>query len=178
MEDGLFPSYMSMSEDPEALEEERRLCYVGITRAQKKLMLTAARMRMVKGENRMSKPSRFLEEIPDELLQRENQGMPVYEKKRMTFDDFDESGLPWERSSKISTFGQKPVVKPSFGKTFVVEKAASLDYSEGDRVHHGKFGDGTVKSIVDGGKDFEVTVEFDTMGVRKMFASFAKLEKL
>ncbi len=178
MEDGLFPSYMSMSEDPEALEEERRLCYVGITRAQKKLMLTAARMRMVKGENRMSKPSRFLEEIPDELLQRENQGMPVYEKKRMTFDDFDESSLPWERSSKISTFGQKPVVKPSFGKTFVVEKAASLDYSEGDRVHHGKFGDGTVKSIVDGGKDFEVTVEFDTMGVRKMFASFAKLEKL
>ena len=67
--------------------------------------------------------------------------------------------------------------KPAFGKAFTVEKPASLNYREGDRVKHIKFGEGTVKSIKDGGKDYEVTVEFDTAGQKKMFASFAKLKK-
>lgn len=67
---------------------------------------------------------------------------------------------------------------PGFGKAFTVQKAASLDYSEGDRVRHIKFGEGTVKSIRDGGKDYEVTVVFDGAGQKKMFASFAKLKKV
>ena len=99
------------------------------------------------------------------------------------------------RPAGVSLFGQKsdayknpyasgtsaaPKNTPTFGKAFTVEKPKSLDYSEGDRVHHMRFGDGTVKSIADGGKDFEVTVDFDNaaIGTRKMFASFAKLKKL
>lgn len=188
MEDGLFPSQMAMSEDPEALEEERRLCYVGITRAEKELMLTAARMRMVKGESRYARPSRFLTEIPDELVEKLEAENSIYTRRRAQ-SDFDDSDLPWgSRSAGISLFGQKSnsygtnistaPEKPAFGKAFTVQKAGSLEYGEGDRVSHIRFGNGTVKSIVDGGKDYEVTVEFDTMGVRKMFASFAKLKKL
>ena len=215
MEDGLFPSMMAMSEDPEALEEERRLCYVGITRAEKELMLTAARQRMVNGETRYEKPSRFLNEVPEEFLEREEQENSIYTRKRVQMD-FDDNDLPWgKRSEGISLFGQKPgsygvssaggnsggisggwngfgnssgpyttknaksaPEKPAFGKAFAVQKAASLDYGPGDRVRHIRFGEGTVKNVVDGGKDFEVTVEFDKMGVRKMFASFAKLQKI
>ena len=188
LEDGLFPSSMAMSEDPEALEEERRLCYVGITRAEKTLMMTGARQRMVKGETRFSRPSRFLAEIPEEYKEEERQEDSVYQRsRRLSSDDLEDPGLPWARSSGISMFGQNPYVskksgmpsaQPAFGKAFTVQKAASLDYAEGDRVHHVKFGDGTVKQIADGGKDYEVTVEFDSMGVRKMFASFARLQKL
>ena len=188
LEDGLFPSSMAMSEDPEALEEERRLCYVGITRAEKTLMMTGARQRMVKGETRFSRPSRFLAEIPEEYKEEERQEDSVYQRSRkLSSDDLEDPGLPWARSSGISMFGQNPYVskksgmpsaQPAFGKVFTVQKAASLDYAEGDRVHHVKFGDGTVKQIADGGKDYEVTVEFDSMGVRKMFASFARLQKL
>lgn len=233
LEDGLFPSSMAMLEDEEALEEERRLCYVGITRAQKKLMLSAARQRMVKGETKFARPSRFLEEIPEELLLEEEQENSVFKRARRSESlDFDDSDLPWGTASTsgnsfeagslqpgsfqsasdrsvsyktghgaglagaadsvagFSKFGARPssygslaprtAVKsqPSFGKAFTVQKASSLEYGEGDRVHHSRFGDGTVKSITDGGKDYEVTVEFDTQGVRKMFASFAKLKKL
>ena len=180
MEEGLFPSVMAMSEDPEALEEERRLCYVGITRAEKELMCTAARQRMINGETRYEKISRFLEEIPEEYVAREQQENSIYTRRRPV-TEFEDNDLPWNnRPSGISLFGKKPEYskKPDFGKAFTVQKAGSLDYHEGDRVKHMKFGTGTVKSIVDGGKDFEVTVEFDSVGVRKMFASFAKLQKI
>ncbi len=176
MEDGLFPSMMAMQEDPEALEEERRLCYVGITRAEQSLMLTSARSRMNKGEVQYHRPSRFLEEIPEELIEKTEQEDSIYARRRVQ-PSFDDSDLPWGKpASAISVFGQKPT--PAFGKAFTVKKADSLDYAEGDRVRHIKFGEGTVKSIVDGGKDFEVTVNFDRVGDRKMFASFAKLQKL
>ncbi|MBQ6835407.1 MAG: UvrD-helicase domain-containing protein [Lachnospiraceae bacterium] len=180
MEEGLFPSVMAMSEDAEAIEEERRLCYVGITRAERELMCTAARQRMIKGETRYEKPSRFLDEIPGEYVEREQQENSIYARRRAV-SDYEDSDLPWNnRPSGISLFGKKPEVgrKPDFGKAFTVQKASSLDYCEGDRVRHIKFGVGTVKNIVDGGKDFEVTVEFDSVGVRKMFASFAKLQKI
>ena len=180
MEEGLFPSVMAMSEDPEALEEERRLCYVGITRAENELMCTAARQRMINGETRYEKISRFLEEIPEEYVEREQQENSIYTRRRPV-TEFEDNDLPWNnRPSGISLFGKKPEYskKPDFGKAFTVQKAGSLDYHEGDRVKHMKFGTGTVKSIVDGGKDFEVTVEFDSVGVRKMFASFAKLQKI
>ena len=161
---------------------------MGITRAEKTLMMTGARQRMVKGETRFSRPSRFLAEIPEEYKEEERQEDSVYQRsRRLSSDELEDPGLPWARSSGISMFGQNPYVskksgmpsvQPSFGKPFTVQKAASLDYTEGDRVRHVKFGDGTVKQITDGGKDYEVTVEFDSMGVRKMFASFARLQKL
>jgi len=216
MEDGLFPSMMSLMEGPEALEEERRLCYVGITRAEKRLTLTAAKSRMVKGEMQYARTSRFIDEIPDVCLERPDQDDSKTGWKKMA-DAYrnlpEEAGLPWVKASGadgkaadghtgrfqnrpagVSLFGQKsdaykntyasgtsaaPKNTPTFGKAFTVEKPKSLDYSEGDRVHHMRF-DGTVKSIADGGKDFEVTVDFDNaaIGTRKMFASFAKLKKL
>ena len=215
MEDGLFPGMMSISSDDRSeLEEERRLCYVGITRAKEELVLTGARMRMVNGETRYSKTSRFIEEIPEEFLDKEVLE-PRVSKWNRSEDDFDDSGLPWgntaakawgksgeESGSRgwgrsggalgggfgggfsagshnaYASKNTSPVSKPAFGKTFTVEKSSSLDYGEGDRVRHIKFGDGTVTEIKDGGKDFEVTVQFDTAGVRKMFASFAKLKKI
>ena len=218
MEDGLFPGMMAVSsDDPTDMEEERRLCYVGITRAKKELVITAARKRMTHGETRYCKPSRFVEEIPAELL-KEERLEPVLGSARGA-DSFGgasgrfgagEEGLPWNQpgSGTVSTFGkgynayaskttgfgtanagfkggkgglgsgQSFGMNPGFGKSFTVQKAASLDYKEGDRVHHDRFGDGTVKEIVDGARDYEVTVEFDTGGQRKMMACFAKLKKI
>lgn len=220
MEDGLFPSSMSiMSDDKDAVEEERRLCYVGITRAQKDLTLTAARQRMTNGETRFSKVSRFVEEIPEWLLEKPEQKSMFGRAAGLSFgssgnrgeaqatsggwnrkagmssgwgtsgnDSVSGSGSSWRGASEgFGSLGTRknayaskttPSPSPSFGKSFTVQKAARLDYREGDRVRHIKFGEGTVTSIVDGGKDFEVTVNFDRVGQKKMFASFARLTKL
>lgn len=183
MEDGLFPSMMSISsDDKEDVEEERRLCYVGITRAQQYLMMTGARQRMVNGETRYSKVSRFIEEIPAHLLDSSKLESRLFSSRSSS--DFDDSALPWgggkstERSLGVNRFGPDHggAAKPAFGKAFTVEKASSLDYKEGDRVRHMKFGEGQVMEIKDGGRDYEVTVQFDQAGVKKMFASFAKLK--
>jgi DNA helicase-2/ATP-dependent DNA helicase PcrA len=182
MEDGLFPSMMSISsDDKEEVEEERRLCYVGITRAQKFLMLTAARQRMVNGETRYSRVSRFVEEIPVNLLDSSKLEPRLSFEKRAA-----ENKRAGGKPAGISSFSPgnnayasrsiKPMSNPGFGKTFTVQKADSLNYGKGDRVSHIKFGVGEVLEIKDGGRDFEVTVKFDNAGVKKMFASFAKLK--
>ncbi len=170
MEEGLFPSYLSMSsEDPMDIEEERRLCYVGITRAKRELTLTSARQRMVRGETHYSRVSRFVEDIPDEMLVKQ--------------DDFREPRQS-ERPARAQNQTAYQQAREAFrAKVFVpqqfqVKKAQALDYGAGDRVRHVKFGDGTVKAVVEGGRDYEVTVEFDRVGQKKMFASFAKLVKL
>lgn len=170
MEDGLFPSSMSV-DDPENLEEERRLCYVGITRAEKKLTVSCARQRMLRGEIRYNAMSRFLNEIPAELLETEKK---MFEKER-------EAPAQNAKQQARKAFRQQPFQSGSAvkkAKQFTVAKEKGLDYTVGDRVNHIKFGDGLVKDITEGGRDYEVTVEFDTAGVRKMFASFAKLRKL
>ena len=175
MEDGLFPSYMSITADnsEEEIEEERRLCYVGITRAKQHLSITGARMRMIRGETQFHGISRFVKEIPQELIQ----------------------GNTWEPKSRDEFLGERPISNrqkmqkmkktPLAAQTYQAAKdfgtkiqKNSLDYGEGDRVKHIKFGEGTVVQINDGGRDFEVTVEFDGAGRKKMFASFAKLQKV
>lgn len=188
LEDGLFPSMMSItSDDRTEIEEERRLCYVGITRAMENLMMTAARQRMVNGETRYSKVSRFVEEIPKEYM--EQTKLEPKLSKWGKVSELDDSELPWGNAKKpvgVSSFGAKPNAyasktlpeKPAFGKAFTVQKTGSLDFKEGDRVRHIKFGLGTVLEVKDGGKDFEVTVSFDTVGIKKMFASFAKLTRV
>lgn len=238
MEDGLFPSSMSiMSDDKTDIEEERRLCYVGITRAMERLVITGSRMRMINGETRYSKISRFVEEIPEEYI--EAQKLEPKLGRRSTADDYEVDGLPWNQAQQqrgVSMFGMRSnsyasptgsyvggnglepgifdktgrgrgtgsgsgtgsengsggsgrtaaggrsaggaVSSPGFGKAFTVQKASALDYQEGDRVRHIKFGEGVVQSIKDGAKDYEVTVSFDRAGVKKMFASFAKLQKI
>ncbi len=173
LEDGLFPSYMSItSDDLEDIEEERRLCYVGITRAEEELTLTCARRRMVRGETQYNRMSRFLKEIPVELVstgetfagetedaQKEQQKRNAYTQAKQAFQ------------TKVYA-----AAKPA--KQFGSPSGSSLDYEVGDRVCHVKFGEGTVTGIIEGGRDYEVTVDFDGPGTKKMFAAFAKLQKM
>ena len=173
MEDGIFPSYMTITaDDPSEIEEERRLCYVGITRAMENLTLTCARRRMMRGEVQYNKMSRFLKEIPVHLfatggnaVQKEVQEptQNVYLQAKQTF-----KAQPFSAQS----FAAKPA------QNFGVKTGGGPGYDVGDRVKHMKFGEGLVTSIVEGGRDYEVTVQFDTVGVKKMFAGFAKLQKI
>ncbi|MCD8075582.1 MAG: DNA helicase PcrA [Lachnospiraceae bacterium] len=223
MEDGLFPGYMSiMSDDPADLEEERRLCYVGITRAQKELYLTAARQRMTHGEVRFNRVSRFVEDIPQELLQAGGRlaassgssvGKPSFganksgtgsdasensfggrenpsadrtgSRDTYAMEDHDAEPGGAHRSQRARNLNQNAYrqAKEAFQnrafvpQRFEVKKSDGLDYTVGDRVRHVKFGEGTVAAIAEGGRDYEVTVEFDRVGTKKMFAAFAKLVK-
>ena len=172
MEEGLFPSAMSAN-SKEDLEEERRLAYVGITRAKKNLILTSAKQRMINGETRYSLMSRFINEIPKELL---NKHVLDTEKRYTERSSSFGEGLPWETKTPINNNNFEKTL--SFGKQFKVEKAKSLDYNIGDTVKHIKFGTGKVLEIVDGEKDFEVKVNFDKFGIKKMYAGFAKLVKI
>lgn len=262
MEEGMFPSYISVnSEDPEELEEERRLCYVGITRAMNELYLTSARQRMVRGEVHYNRVSRFIDDIPKELLdtterrQRPSQGQSgggasggpgagnyaaepggqsneAPERRYggqpggVMDEHYSGSGVSgaysggqsgdgvnnqasagqypgrtggYSESHSGGSLGGQEGTRPRRQRTlarsqqqareafrskafvpqqFQVKKADSLEYGVGDRVRHIKFGEGTVTSITEGGRDFEVAVEFDRVGTKKMFASFAKLVKI
>jgi len=169
LEDGIFPSYMTItSENLEDLEEERRLCYVGITRAEKNLTLTCARRRMIRGETQYNRMSRFLNEIPPELVS-------TGEKVEKAAEELPVKNVYRQAKQAFQTklyAAQKPA------RQFGTPAGGKLAYKTGDRVRHGKFGDGTVKAIVEGGRDYEVTVDFDEKGIKKMFASFAKLQKI
>lgn len=189
MEDGLFPSYMTIAnDDPMEIEEERRLCYVGITRAMKKLTLSYAMCRMIHGQTQYNKISRFVKEIPPQLI---GGSLPRERFPRKAEDD-----LPWNTGSAsngISGFGGSRMgtgvgnrgIRQShkfdvsaFAKKGGDMKKTAPDYEVGDTVKHIKFGTGVVQAIKDGGKDYEVTVDFPKYGPKKMFAGFAKLKKV
>lgn len=194
MEEGLFPSYMSMnSGDPGDIEEERRLCYVGITRAMQQLTLTAAKQRMVHGNIQYSAISRFVKELPQEKLDWKEETFGGIFKKGPSMNANSLSGSLFGGSSSMSSGssfsasqGSQIAKKTSYdnvfdlkyAKAFSSPKPDSLDYKEGDRVSHIKFGKGTVLAVEDMKKDYQVTVEFDTAGVKKLFAGFAKLKKI
>lgn len=193
-EDGLFPSTMSMYDtDPDAIEEERRLAYVGITRAKEDLTLTYARCRMNKGEFQYNPISRFVREIPEELM---DNTLP--KQRKVDLDTYSDD------SSERIAFKSKPfsvgngiskgfanaststksvgIGTTGFGKMSTlskgITKSDSLDYGVGDRVSHIKYGQGTVLLIDDDAKDYKVTVEFDGAGKKVMYAMFAKLKKI
>ena len=197
LEDGLFPSYMSITSDNSQaeIEEERRLAYVGITRAKKNLTITSARVRMVRGQTQYGKVSRFVREIPPELLSREiyepkpkeeSIEQSAFQKARKAFrtvPSYGGSGYGKEVGEGYgSTFHSSKATKPVYTKVENQRDFGSaggtLSYQVGDRVRHIKFGDGEVMAIVSGGSDYEVTVDFDKAGTKKMFASFAKLKKV
>ena len=198
MNEGIFPSYQAMTADDSdaEIEEERRLCYVGMTRAKKNLYLSAARRRMHNGKYNDYLVSRFVDEIEDGLAVK-NTLAPM-----LRFDDEYEDSDTW-RYNRRDSFAKKRFnnyfssnnydspsssisvskidLKKSIdsyrtGKNIV--KATQLDYKVGDRVSHIKFGDGVVKSIEDVGRDYEVTVDFDEVGTKTLFAAFAKLDKI
>ena len=197
LEDGLFPSYMSITSDNSQaeIEEERRLAYVGITRAKKNLTITSARVRMVRGQTQYGKVSRFVREIPPEFLsgkiyepktKEEPIEQSTFQKARKAFrtvPSYGGSGYGKEVGEGYgSTFRSSKATKPVYTKVENQRDFGSaggaLSYQVGDRVRHIKFGDGEVMAIVSGGRDYEVTVDFDKVGTKKMFASFAKLKKI
>ena len=222
MEEGSFPSFMSIGTgDPDDLEEERRLCYVGITRARKDLTMSAAHWRMIRGESTPMTASRFIQEIPREYVELEREttdtrnflggsrnfsaadllvgsresafsgGQRSYQKKSAQsgggYDGGTNSGYG-SGQKRLGSYGSAAYINPTIGAErpkpkfnaaqFRVKKADHLDFGVGDKVRHVKFGVGTVQEIKDGKKDFEVTVDFENYGVKRMFASFAKLQKV
>lgn len=185
MEDGLFPSYMTItSDDPTEVEEERRLCYVGITRAMKVLNLSCAKMRMIRGETQYNKVSRFIKEIPPQLLESNQREIKQPQMDNGVFKNANMYGGA-TLTPFASSYTRKPNIVTAAKNTSYASPAKSmgnpstgkLSYGVGDTVKHMKFGTGVVKNIVEGGRDYEVTVDFATAGVKKMFASFAKLVK-
>ena len=165
MEEGVFPGFGAMmSGDESEIEEERRLCYVGITRAKERLFLSAAKRRMLRGQTQYNRRSRFIDEIPGQYLDTEQR----VSEQRVVKNT--------ERPAKYQ-YGAK-AGKPYNLSDFKVKPVGELDYQVGDRVKHIKFGVGPVQEITKGGRDFEVAVEFDRVGRKKMFASFAKLKKV
>ena len=196
MEEGVFPGYMSLYADnpTEEIEEERRLCYVGITRAMKQLSLSAAKQRMLRGETQYNKPSRFVNEIPRYLLKmttpgprrsaylfKDEDGYPTKRRYDDSADRSFSSELNFDKPAPGSYKSNQATYKPFISaetKQFEGSKMGALDYGVGDSVKHIKFGIGVVTDITKGGKDYEITVEFPAFGVKKLLSTFANLKKI
>ena len=195
MEEGIFPGFRSIGE-PEAIEEERRLCYVGVTRARENLFLTCSKMRTVFGSTSCNAPSRFLEEIPQELLDGYDEAFGTGIKKQK-----EEKEYAWTygnskiKSYNINSIASKTVAAASsaFGKASSFGRSAesflsglgkstsseSVDlskYSAGVRVFHKKFGEGVITKTEPEGEDLKVDISFDKVGHKRLMAKFAKLE--
>jgi DNA helicase II / ATP-dependent DNA helicase PcrA len=170
LEEGLFPHSRS-SEDQEELEEERRLCYVGMTRAQTQLVLTSAARRRVFGEYQSTEPSRFLDEIPAELIERI---APAYSSSYQgTFNHghYEFRTNPYGRKGKSPRLRE---AEPSY--KYEEEDQSSPNLRSGMRVRHAQFGVGTVVSVEEHNDDMKITVRFNLVGVKKLLAKYAKLE--
>ena len=197
MEEGIFPGYKSISEQKE-LEEERRLCYVGITRAKQYLFLTCSKQRTIFGSTSCNPVSRFLKEIPKELLDGYEDALGDNSNKE---DNFEDSKYSWTYGSKnagtIKSYKidkQEPVMasaKSNDSSNFVFRTAESFlnslkkpvgqnvdlsKYGEGVRVFHKKFGEGTISGVEPEGDDLKVDIQFDKVGHKRLMAKFAKLE--
>ena len=185
MEDGLFPSYMSItSDDSSDIEEERRLAYVGITRAKEDLTLTCAKSRMIRGETQYNAASRFVREIPPQLM---DNTIPT---PKRTFQDIPEVFDFRPKATlrpKVTARGDKPYIAKGISslnqisglsKGLPFEAPADLEYAVGERVKHIKYGEGTVLKIEREPRDYKVTVNFDKAGQKIMYASFAKLKRV
>ena len=184
MEEGVFPSYMSIvSDNPaEEIEEERRLCYVGITRAMQGLTLTGAQARMIRGQTQYNKESRFIQEIPAGLLKRSGLEPAPFSRMRPSYGS---GGYGKAEKEPVSLNHEKTGNRaPAFGKpfdlsAFKVDKSAKPSYGVGDRVRHKKYGTGQVLNLEKGNDwGYTVTVQFDEGKVRKLVASFANLTKI
>ena len=203
MEDGLFPSYMTiMSDDHSDIEEERRLAYVGITRAMNDLTITYARMRMTNGETKYNPLSRFVREIPEDLLDDTVPARKTSSESREMLENLlglggRKTGAPEKAAydfrpkatlkPKVTAQADKPYITRGIGglnqlagvsKGAGVSLTGELSYEIGDRVSHIKYGEGTVLNLVKEPRDYKVTVDFDRAGQKIMYASFAKLKRV
>ena len=200
MEEGIFPGYKSIGE-PKELEEERRLCYVGITRAKEHLFLTCSKQRTIFGSTSCNQVSRFLREIPSDLLDGYEDALG--EKQENNSNIFGDSKYSWTYGSKdngnIKTYKidkNEPKVAAASSSTnsngFMFRTAESFlnnltkkssganvdlsKYKEGVRIYHKKFGEGVISNVEPEGDDLKVDIQFDKVGHKRLMAKFANLE--
>lgn len=171
MEEGLFPHSRTLLDDTE-IEEERRTCYVGITRAERRLYLTYARQRTIYGRTEMSRPSRFLAEIPEELV----------EHKEADFFGGTDLRAPsniWsERSTRTERKRYMPLPQHTAADGSVIRPDASAAFQAGDAVRHSKWGDGRIVAISGSGEDAELSIAFPGEGIKKFVQKYAPILKL
>ena len=160
LEEGIFPSLMN-GENDEEIEEERRLAYVAVTRAKKKLFIMNVRERMMFGKTRYNKPSRFLEEIPTQYIDDQNE-------QRRSLESSTTSRPIFKLSKELTT--------PHTSST-PLKRTVSETFTAGEAVVHPTFGDGIILSVQKMGSDALYEVAFDTVGTKKLMATFAKLKK-
>lgn len=190
MEDGLFPGYSAISADnDDEMEEERRLAYVGITRAKDDLTLCYAKMRMIRGEMQMNAVSRFIREIPEKLMDNrvpKGRRMSDFEENRpLSFENgrtkpyvpITRKRTAAERLPFVAKSGLD-ALKSSGIQKGVGASSEKPTYDVGDRVKHIKFGEGYVTQMEPGPRDYKVTIDFDEYGQKVMYAAFAKLQKI
>lgn len=170
LEEGIFPSYRSATEEEE-LEEERRLCYVGITRAREILYITNAKCRMIFGSTAYNKESRFIGEIPEELI-----SMPERYSSGPLQDNSFHKGSSFMPSGRIMDLSDLKARIREFNRQSAENDASEVNV--GDRVIHKKFGEGTVKAKVYEGGDYRLDIHFDQYGMKRLMESFARLKKI
>ena len=171
MEEGLFPHSRTLLDDTE-IEEERRTCYVGITRAERRLYLTYARQRTIYGRTEMSRPSRFLAEIPEELVEH---------KEADFFGGADlraPSNIWSERSTRTERKRYMPLPQHTAADGSVIRPDASAAFKAGDAVRHSKWGDGRIVAISGSGEDAELSIAFPGEGIKKFVQKYAPILKL
>ncbi|MCQ2418306.1 MAG: UvrD-helicase domain-containing protein [Clostridia bacterium] len=175
MEEGLFPSSRSIGENDE-MEEERRLCYVALTRAKKTLTLCCAEQRMLYGHTQVSRPSRFLEEIPDELVKHvgktRESTMSAYDSPRGTYKT-PTNYSRYDQSSTIDTFAPKPRTPRQTFSAPAAPKTERPDFQKGDMVLHKAFGRGMILSVMKMGNDAFLEIAFDNVGTKRLMANSA-----
>ena len=182
MEEGIFPGQQAIYE-PSELEEERRLAYVGITRAKKELYLTGAAQRMLFGRTTRNRPSRFIGEIPAELLKTEDETerFGSYSTERTAFGGRSSYGSGYSGyGSRPSAAGQAPGPvgnNSSAPRPKAAAPAEPFNLKTGDRVYHKTFGEGSILKIEPMGGDHLLTIHFDSVGAKRLMATFARLEK-
>lgn len=181
MEEGLFPGQQAIFE-PKELEEERRLAYVGITRAKKELTLTGAAQRMLFGHTTRNRPSRFIGEIPTELLKTEDETerFGSYQAERSAFGGRSSYGGYGARQGSGGQVSRQTTgsIPPAPHTRPAAPAAEPFDFKTGNRVRHKTFGEGSILKIEPMGGDHLLTIHFDSVGTKRLMATYARLEKL
>ncbi len=179
MEEGIFPGNQSMFSE-EDLEEERRLAYVGITRAKKKLYLISSQQRMLYGQTSRNMPSRFLREIPSSVIDDQSvvaRRSTGFTTPRTAYANASRNELGHSSHNKIGSYTQSSSSAHKFGQAGNAAQKNNIDFKVGDTVCHKSFGTGTVLTVTPMGGDTLLEVAFDKAGTKKMMANYARLEK-
>lgn len=179
MEEGIFPGNQSMFSE-EDLEEERRLAYVGITRAKKKLYLISSQQRMLYGQTSRNMPSRFLREIPSSVIDDQSvvaRRSTGFTTPRTAYANASRNELGRSSNNKIGSYTQSSSSAHKFGQAGNAAQKNNIDFKVGDTVCHKSFGTGTVLTVTPMGGDMLLEVAFDKAGTKKMMANYARLEK-